>query len=308
MRIVFMGTPDYSVATLSALYDAGYEIKGVFAQPDKPVGRKQILTPPPAKVFAVEHGIPVFQPKTLRDGEAMEIIRELDPEMIVVVAYGKILPAEILDYPKFGCVNGHASLLPKLRGSSPIQWAIVSGLKKTGVTTMLMDEGMDTGDILETFETDIGEDETAEELFSRLSNATARLMLSTVSKLKDGKITPTKQNESDATYAPIIKKEMAHLDFSFDALTLSNAVRGYYSWPCAYTFIGGKRIKIISAKSSGKTEKPAGEVIESRERLVIACGNGTSLELVTVQPEGKKAMSAADMLKGNPIPVGTVAE
>ena len=305
MRTVFMGTPDYSVKTLEALLDAGHDVVGVFAQPDKPVGRKQILTPPPVKQFAIEKGIPVYQPTTLRDGTALETLKKLDPEVIVVVAYGKILPKEILDLPKYGCINGHASLLPRHRGASPIQWAIVCGDKYAGVTTMLMDEGMDTGDILEVSKTPIGDTETAEELFDRLSVISAELMISTLDGVKDGAISPKKQPEEGVTYAPIIKKDMARLDFTKNAEELYNAVRGYYSWPCAFFFLDGKRVKVTESRIAGDTNKPAGTVTESRDRLVIACGGGTSLELITVQPEGSKLMSAAQMLCGKPIPVGT---
>lgn len=303
MRIVFMGTPDYAAVTLQKLIDEKYKIAAVFAQPDKPVGRKQILTPPETKVLAEKYNIPVFQPKTLRDGEAYKILKELNPDVIVVVAYGKILPKEILDLPKYGCINGHASLLPKLRGSAPIQWAIVNGEKQTGVTTMLMDEGMDTGDILETAVIDIGEQETAEELFDRLSVISADLMVSTLQKAELGTLNTVKQNESDATYAPIIKKEMAHLDFTKTADEICNAVRGFYSWPCAFCFINGKRIKVIKAAKTSLTADECGVVIKADDKLVISCKDG-SVELVTVQPEGAKIMTAQGMLNGHKIPVG----
>ena len=308
MRIVFMGTPDYSVKTLEALIDSGHDVVGVFAQPDKPVGRKQILTPPPVKQLALEKNIPVFQPKTLRDGTALQTIKELEPEVIVVVAYGKILPREILDYPKYGCVNGHASLLPKLRGSAPIQWAIINGDKITGVTTMLMNDGVDTGDILEMYETEIGEEETAEELFERLAVISADGMVKTLDKLQKGELTPIKQDDSQATHAPMIKKEMAHIDFNKTAKEICNAVRGYYSWPCAFFFLDSKRIKVISAKESVSTNYEPGTVIRSDDSLVIAAGNGTSVEFLVIQPEGSKQMTASQMLCGKKIPVGTVAQ
>ena len=304
MRILFMGTPDYSVKTLEALYNSSHQVVAVFAQPDKPVGRKQILTPPPVKQFATQNGIPVYQPVTLRDGKALEIIKEINPDAIVVVAYGKILPEEILNFPKFGCINGHASLLPKYRGASPIQWCIVCGEKQTGVTTMLMDKGIDTGDILDTAVTEIGEEETAEELFERLSVISADLMLSTLEKIENGTATPIKQNEAEATYAPIIKKEMAHLDFSKSANELKCAIRGYYSWPCAFCFIEDKRVKVISAKVV-KGSGEAGTVIDNNGKLVIACGDNSALELITVQPEGSKVMLASQMLCGTKIPLGT---
>lgn len=308
MRIVFMGTPDYSVKTLIALKKAGHDIVAVFAQPDKPVGRKQILTPPPTKVFALENGIPVHQPNSLRDGEAFKIVKSYSPDVIVVVAYGKIIPKEILEFPKYGCINGHASLLPKLRGASPIQWAIVTGEEYTGVTTMAMDEGMDTGDILDTVTVKIGDSETAEELFERLSTLSADLMVLTLMKLQKGDIKPVKQDENAATYAPIIKKEMAHIDFNNDAKTVFNAIRGYYSWPCAFFALGGKRIKVIEAEIFGPTNEAAGTVFEKNNDFCVSCGNNTSIKLIKVQPEGKQIMSASDMLRGNKNLVGQRAE
>ncbi len=305
MKIVFMGTPDYAVNTLEALVNSKHQVAAVFAQPDKPVGRKQILTPPPVKVCAEGHNIPVFQPDTLRDGKALEILKEINPDVIVVVAYGKILPKEILDLPKLGCVNGHASLLPKYRGASPIQWCIVCGETQTGVTTMLMDEGLDTGDILETKKVQIGDEETAEQLFDRLAVISADLMVETIDKLEKGEINPQKQGEN-ASYAPIIKKEMARLDFNKNAKEIHCAIRGYYSWPCAFFMLNGKRIKVISAKIGEKTNMQAGSVIGNTDELIIACGDGTSIRLLTVQPEGSKPMSAKQMLCGNRIALGTV--
>lgn len=307
MKLVFMGTPDYAVNTLEALISAGHNVAAVFAQPDKPVGRKHIITPPPVKVCAENHGIAVYQPNTLRDGKAEEILKEIAPDVIVVVAYGKILPKEILNIPKYGCVNGHASLLPKYRGASPIQWCIVCGETETGVTAMKMDEGMDTGDILKTAKTEIGDEETAEELFDRLSGLTAELLVNTLSDLEKGNITPKKQDEEKASYAPIIKKEMAFLDFiNMTATEIHNAVRGYYSWPCAYFFLENKRIKVIKAAVADNTNAKAGTVVKSTDSLVIACKDGTAIELVTVQPEGSKPMSAKQMLCGRPIAQGTV--
>lgn len=305
MRIVFMGTPEYSVKTLDALYNSDHDVVAVFAQPDKPVGRKQILTPPATKVYATEKNIPVHQPNSLKGEEALELLKSLSPDVIVVVAYGKLLPCEILELPKYGCVNGHASLLPRHRGASPIQWSIVSGDKTTGVTTMMMDIGMDTGDILEKAEVEILEDETADQLFERLSYVSADLMLSTLSKLEENKIIPIKQDENLATYAPIIRKEMAHLDFSKTATELCRMVRGYYSWPCAFCFVNGKRLKVLSAKEcAGKNCEP-GKVIESDSKLVVSCGDNTAIEFLTVQLEGKAAMQSSQMLCGYKIPVGT---
>jgi len=305
MKIVFMGTPDYAVKTLEALIEAGHDIAAVFAQPDKPVGRKQILTPPPVKVLALEHNIPVFQPNSVRTGEALEILKEINPDVIVVVAYGKILPNEILTLTKYGCVNGHASLLPKYRGASPIQWCIVNGETKTGVTTMLMDEGVDTGDILETATIEIGENETAEELFERLSVLSANLMVSTLGKLQKGEITPKKQI-GEPSHAPIIKKEMAKLDFNKAANEVHNAVRGYYSWPCAHFFLDGKRIKVIKTLIGDVTTEKCGTVIGNTDELVIACADNTSIRILELQPEGSKPMTAKQMLCGKPISIGTV--
>lgn len=304
MKIVFMGTPDYAVKTLEALIKAEHNVEAVFAQPDKPVGRKHIITPPPVKVCAVENNIPVFQPNTLKDGEAEKVLKDINPDVIVVVAYGKILPKSILDIPKYGCVNGHASLLPKYRGASPIQWCIVCGETVTGVTTMYMNEGMDTGDILEQTQVQIGENETAEELFERLSVVSADLMVSTLKKLEKGTVIPQKQNEDEATYAPIIKKEMALVDFNKTAKEICNGVRGYYSWPCAYTFLDGKRVKIIKAVVGNKTNAEAGTVSQNTGELHIACKDG-SVNVLELQLEGSKPMTAAQFLMGNKLPLGT---
>lgn len=305
MKIIFMGTPDYAVKTLELLIDAGHEIAAVFAQPDKPVGRKHILTAPPVKVCALEHNIPVFQPTTLKDQAIINQIKEIAPDVIVVVAYGKLLPKDVLDIPRLGCVNGHASLLPKYRGASPIQWCIVCGEEETGVTTMYMNEGMDTGDILLTEKVKIGESETAEQLFERLSIVSAKLMVETLKELENGNITPIKQNEELATYAPIIKKEMAFIDFNKTAKETVCAVRGYYSWPCAYFFLNGKRIKIIKAEVGNKTDKPCGTIVKCDDEFIIACKGNTSVKLLEIQPEGSKPMTAKQFLNGNHINVGS---
>lgn len=307
MKIVFMGTPDYAVKTLEALINAGHTVAAVFAQPDKPVGRKQILTPPPVKVCAQMHGIPVFQPRTLRDGEAEKIIRNIAPDVIAVVAYGKILPTEILTLPRFGCVNGHASILPKYRGAAPIQWCIVNGEKETGVTAMQMDEGMDTGDILETAVTEIGAEETAGELFERLSVIGAKLLVKTLADIENGNVTPIKQDESKATSAPIIKKEMAKISFhDMTAEEVYNAVRGFYPWPIAFFISGGKRIKIIKSRVVSM-HGTAGAVLKSDNELIVACKK-EAVALETIQPEGSKPMTAKQYLCGRPIALGTEIE
>lgn len=306
MKTVFMGTPDYAVKTLEALAEAGHEIAAVFSQPDKPVGRKRVMTPPPVKVCAERLGIPVFQPQSLKNGEAAECIKKINPDVIVVVAYGKILTEEILALPKYGCVNGHASLLPKYRGAAPIQWAIINGESFTGVTTMLMDKGVDTGDILEQTRVEIRAEETAEELFERLSDISAQLTVSTVDKLSRGEITPIKQDGGMASYAPIIKKETALLDFeNKTASEICSAVRGFYSWPCAFFFLGNKRIKVIKAREADKTQGIPATVINSDGRLIIACKDGTSAELLEISPEGSRPMSVSQFLNGCRVEVGT---
>lgn len=304
MRIVFMGTPQYSVPTLKALLDAGHSINAVFSQPDKPVGRKQILTPTPTKVFAIEHNIPVFQPATLRDGTALDILKDINPDLIVVVAYGKILPKEILNLPRYGSINGHASLLPELRGASPVQWALVSGKKQTGVTVMQMDEGMDTGDILNVKKVDILPEDNSETLFSKLSLITAELLAGTVDKIAVGDIKPIKQDDAKATYAPIINREMAHLDFSKPACLLCDAVRGFYSWPVAFCYIGGKRIKVFEAIEADCKETESGKIINNDGKLVISCGENTAIRFLSVQPEGGRRMTAEEMLRGNKLEIG----
>ncbi len=302
MKIVFMGTPDYAVPTLKALYENGHEIAAVFCQPDKPVGRKQILTAPPVKQFATEKGIDVYQPQSLKNEETVSLIKNLNPDVIVVVAYGKLLPESILSIPKYGAVNGHASLLPKYRGASPIQWAIVCGEKETGVTTMLMDKGLDTGDILLTAKTQINENETAEELFDRLCTITADLMLNTLDKLVNGEITPKKQDEEKASYAPIIKKEMGLLNFNKSAEELKNLVYGFNSWPVAYTFLNGKRLKVFTAEIVNKSGEPF-SVVSLNGGICVGCGE-KSLRLLSVQLESSKRMNSTELLKGHTVNIG----
>ena len=305
MKIVFMGTPDFAVPCVEALYNAGHEISAVFTREDKPVGRKQILTAPPVKVFATEKNIPVYQPKTLRDGEAQKIISFYNPDVIVVVAYGRILPDEILKLPKYGCINVHASLLPRHRGASPIQWCIVCGDSQTGISTMKMDSGLDTGDILLTEKVKIGDEETAGELFDRLSEIGAELIVKTIENIEN--ITPVKQDEQGATYAPIITKNMGLLDFaSKTAEQLHNAVRGFNPWPVAYFMLDSKRIKVYKTHIAGETNAAAGTVVSSDGELVIACANSTALSLDIIKPEGSREMTAAEYLRGKPINQGGV--
>jgi methionyl-tRNA formyltransferase len=297
-----MGTPDFAVASLKKLVESQHKVLAVFTQPDKPVGRKHILTPPIVKVQAQELGIPVYQPQTLKDDEVYEDIKSLNPDVIVVVAYGKILPKRILDLPKFGCINVHGSLLPKYRGAAPIQWSVLNGDKYTGVTTMLMDVGLDTGDMLLKREVEIGENECAFELFDRLSDIGADLLLETLEKLDS--ITPEKQDESLATYASMIDKSLCPIDWNKSAREVHNLVRGLAQWPVAVTFIDGVKVKVHSGKIAEKTNCSAGEVVISDKRLVIACGDGLSYEISEIQPDGKRKMEASAFLLGNKLEVG----
>lgn len=306
MKLVFMGTPDFAVPCLKALIDAGHEIVGVFTQPDKPVGRKQVLTPPPVKQTAIENGLTVYQPNSVRTDEAISLMRDLAPDCVVVVAYGKIIPAEMLKTAPLGFVNVHGSLLPKYRGAAPIQWAVIDGEEVTGITTMQMDEGLDTGDMLEQVSTKIGENETAGELFDRLSIMGAELIVSTLKKLEDGSITPVKQDDSQSNYAKIISKEMAKIDFSKSADEIFNLIRGFNPWPVAYTIIDSKRLKVFAAEKIGKINGKPGEVISVDGGLSVCFGDGKGLKFTDVQLEGAKRMSASDLLKGRAIEIGTV--
>ncbi len=295
MRIVFMGTPDFAVPCLKALIDDGNEIAAVFTQPDKPKGRGYTMTPPPVKVTALENNIEVFQPVTLRNDETLQLLQKLEPEMIVVVAYGKILPKEIIDLPQYGCVNIHASLLPLYRGAAPIQQAVLDGCAVTGVTAQCMDVGIDTGDILMKTETPIGENETADELHDRLSLLGAELIVKVVHAAAEGTLTREKQDESKATHVGKLTKEMSVIDFSKSAQHIHNQVRGLNSWPSASAVLNGKRVKIhrtIIAEGSGEP----GQVL-SLIPFIVACGEG-AVEITELQPEGKKKMDARAFING----------
>lgn len=304
MRVLFMGTPDFAVTALKKLCDAKYDIVGVFTQPDKPQGRKMVLTPPPVKQFARERGLSVYQPQSVRKPEVISIIRELAPDIIIVVAYGKILPPEILSIPRYGCVNAHASLLPRHRGASPIQWAIYSGDTETGVTTMLMDEGMDTGDMLLTERTAIMPDDTFETLHDRLAVIGAGLLTETVRGLESGSLKPVKQPDSGVTYAPIIKKEMGLVDFKRTAHETDCQIRAFTPWPSAYFMLDGQRVKILSAHTGEKTKSAPGTVTASKDNITVACADGTSLVITKVRPEGRGAMTAKALLNGHQVEVG----
>lgn len=304
MRIVFMGTPDFAAAILKRLIDTGRNVVGVFSQPDKPVGRKQVIMPTATKALAMEHGIPVFQPAKLRDGEALRIMQELKPDLTVVAAYGKILPKDILDVAPLGNVNVHGSLLPKYRGSAPIQWSVINGDKVTGITTMYMAEGMDTGDMIMKFELPIGEDETAGELFDRMAKLGAESIEKTLELFDKGEVKSVPQNEEEATYAPMLKKEMGEIDFGKTAKEIHNLVRGLNPWPTAYTFFEGKTVKVHEAKVSEGFFGNEGELLDEK-KFIVGCKNG-AVEFITVQPEGKNKMSGADFIRGRRLEKGTV--
>lgn len=302
MKIIFMGTPDFAVSSLKALIASEHEVCAVFTQPDKPRGRKMIMTPPDVKVCAIENNIPVFQPNTLRDGKALEIIKEYNPDVIVVAAYGKILPKEIIDYPKYGCVNIHGSILPKYRGAAPIQWAVINGEKETGITTMLMNEGLDTGDILMIEKTEISVDDTTSSVFERLACIGADLILKTLDKLQKGELTPQPQDDSLATYASMLDKNISNIDWNKSAFEVHNLIRGLYEWPIAHTFFNGKKMKIYKSSLS-KLSGKAGTVL-SLDPLTVACGDG-SVEIFELQLEGKKRMDYKSFLLGHPIKCNT---
>lgn len=296
MNIVFMGTPDFAVESLNKLIEAGHNISAVFTKVDMPRGRKMIMTPPEVKVCALEHGLTVYQPATLKDEDVIATIKSLNPEVIVVVAYGKLLPKAVLDIPKYGCINLHGSLLPKYRGAAPIQWTVLNGDKVGGVTTMYMGEGLDTGDMIQKYETEVEENETSGELFQRLATAGAELLCETLELIKDGKAPRTPQNEEEATYASMLDKSMCIIDWSKSAKEVHNLVRGLNPWPIALTTLEGKRMKIISTRISDKNGTP-GQVV-SVNPLTVACGEG-SVEILTLQPEGKKPMDSKSFLMGH---------
>ncbi len=298
-----MGTPDLAAQSLAALLDAGHEICAVYTRADKPVGRKQVLTAPPVKQLAVQHNIPVYQPATLRDGEAEKVFRTLAPDLVVVVAYGRILPPELLHIARLGCINLHVSLLPKYRGSAPIQWAVIHGDAETGVTIMQLDEGCDTGDILMVEKVAIDPEETSGELFDRVADIGAKTLVRAVSLLEEGKLTPVKQDEAQATQAPMLKKEMARFTFDAPAETLHNLVRGMNPWPMAFFEYGGKKVKVlVSRTAKNSASAPAGTVLSTKP-LTIACAEG-ALQLLQVTPEGGKSMEGTAWAAGRRLKPG----
>lgn len=305
MRIVFMGTPDYAEVALKKLIESDHEIVLVVTQPDKPVGRKQVLTPPPVKTLALEHGLEVYQPERIKRPECVEYLRRYEADLFVVAAFGQILSQEILDMPKICCINSHASLLPKYRGAAPIQWSIVNGDEFTGVTIQRMNIGVDTGDIVSKVEVPIEATETGESLFDKLAIVGADLLLNTVNDIEAGVATYTPQIEAEATHVGMIKKEDGLLDFSMSAHLLDCRIRGFYPWPGCYTYLGDKVLKVWTAKVSTdmKTGVPGEIVMTSKNSFGVATGDGV-LEITEVQLEGKKRMSAGDFMRGNGIEIG----
>ena len=305
MRIVFMGTPEFAVPSLRALCEHGYEVAGVFTQPDRPRGRGNRLSPSPVKEYALSQGIPVFQPEKIRR-DGVDDLRALAPDLCVTAAFGQILSQEILDIPPMGSVNVHASLLPRHRGSAPINWAILQGDRQAGVTTMMMARGIDTGDMLRAAATDILPGETAGELTLRLSGIGASLLLDTLRGMEDGSVKPIPQDEARMTYDPMLTKQMGIIDWTEPAQAIVNRIHGLNPWPGCSTAIQGGRMKLLRAKTAGGSGAP-GEILSAdvKDGLVIACGEG-AVEIVQLQAPGGKPMGARDYLRGHALTVGTV--
>lgn len=300
MRIVFMGTPDFAVPSLRALLKAGHEVCAVFTQPDKPKGRGYVLTPPPVKELALEHGIPVLQPNTLRTEEAFSALKAYAPDCIVVVAYGKLLPKNVLDLPRYGCINVHGSLLPRYRGAAPIQWAVLNGDPVSGVTTMYMAEGLDTGDIIFRQETPIGPEEMAGELFDRLAAMGAELLVRTLRAVEDGTAPRIPQPEDGGAYASQLSREMAKIDWNRSAAEIHNLVRGMNPWPVAQTTFRGKQMKVFRVSCRETEGHMPGLAWMEQGEFLVACGKGVVC-LEEIQYQGGKRMKASDFLRGHPL-------
>ncbi len=306
MRVVFMGTPDFAVPCLEKLISYGCDVVGVFTQPDKPVGRKHIITPSAVKVSALQHNLDVYQPEKMRDGTAYNILKELNPDLIVVVAYGKILPKEILDLPKLGCINIHGSILPKLRGAAPIQWSVINGDEYAGVTSMMMNEGLDTGDMLIVNKVKIDFNETSGELYDRLSLVGAETLEETLLAIESGTLKRIKQDDSKSTYAPLLNKEISNINWNETALNVYNKIRGLNPWPVAQTYIDGVKCKIFTAEYIENVNGTAGEIVNNKKTLVVCCGDKNGVAIKTIQPEGKKQMDIVSFLAGNKLEIGKI--
>ena len=307
MKVIFMGTPEFSVGTLKALAEAGHEVVLAVTQPDKPKGRGGRMQYPPVKEMALEYGIPVFQPKKIRAPECVEELRKYEADIMVVIAFGQILPKEILEMTPYGCVNVHASLLPKYRGAAPIQWAVINGEKVTGVTTMQMDEGLDTGDMLLKEEVILDEEETGGSLHDKLAEAGARLCVRTLKALEDGSAVREKQGESPTEYARMLTKELGSIDWTQDALSIEGLVRGLNPWPSAYTDWNGKVMKIWEAKvMEGETGKAPGTIVKiEKDGFLVQAGAGL-LKILELQIPGKKRMKADAFLRGYQVEEGSM--
>ena len=304
MRILFMGTPDFAVASLRRLVEEGHTICGVLTQPDKPRNRGHKVTFSPVKEYALSQSLPVYQPTTLRDGEALELVKGLAPELTVVAAYGKLLPEEILAVPPLGSINVHSSLLPKYRGAAPINWAILNGEKTTGVSIMYMAKALDAGDVILQKSTAIGPDEDAPALTARLAELGAQALSETVAALAAGTATRTPQDELEMTYAPMLSRELSPMDWTRPAAALGCQVRGLIPWPCAQAEIAGQRFKVYRTAPGNPTDKDPGTVLSAGKRgIEVSCGDGRSLYLTEIQAEGGKRMSAAAYLLGHPLEV-----
>lgn len=304
MRILFMGTPDFAVASLKRLVEDGHDVCGVFTQPDKPKNRGHKMAFSPVKEYALTVGIPVYQPVKLWDGEALRLVEELAPELIVVAAYGRILPEDILNTPPYGSINVHSSILPKYRGAAPINWAILNGDSVTGVTIMYMSKELDAGDVILCRETAIDPDEDAQMLTARLAALGADALAEAVERLHDGTAVRLPQDHSAYTYAPMLDRSLSPLDFSKSARQLHDQVRGLIPWPCASMTLDGKNVKVYRTAVGGETALAAGKIAEAgKQGLAIACGDGRLLCILELQAEGGKRMAAADYLRGHPVQV-----
>ena len=303
MNIMFMGTPDFALVSLETLVSRGYNVTSVVCREDKPKGRGNQMSAPPTKEFAIAGGINVYQPSSFKDGAFAEVLEAEKPDLIIVVAYGRILPEYVLNFPKYGCINLHGSILPKYRGSAPIQWTIINGDEFAGVSTMYMNAGLDTGDIIDVYKTPLGHDETAGELFDRLAEKGAELLCETVDKIKNGIATRTPQNEAEATYAPMLSKDMGKLDFSMPAEKIRNLIRGLNPWPSAYTTTNKGVLKVHSAEVRNENSALApGARIYSKDELIIQTADG-QIVFKEVQLQGKKRMPASDLLRGHDIEI-----
>ena len=300
MNIMFMGTPDFASVSLKELINSGFNVTCVICQPDKPVGRKQVMTPPDVKITAQQLGITnIYQPETLKDNSFFQILEKEQPDLIVVVAYGKILPKYILDFPKYGCINLHGSILPKYRGSAPIQWSVINGDSEAGVTTMYMSEGLDCGDIIDIRKTAVDENETAGHLFDRLAKIGSKLLCETILKIKNQEAVRIPQNESEATVAPMLSKETGKISFNKTAKEIHNLIRGLNPWPLAFVETSKGILKIYESEIIDKnTENPAGTLLDFPDSICVQTADKI-ISFKTVQLQGKKAMSACDLLRGN---------